>query len=165
MVAGETGITLNNRAGRGFSLVEGHPNVIAPGKRTMHTLNAYLGLRDGQPWLVGGTPGGDQQTQWNAQIITAMMDHGLVGAGGGRGAALVQLPGHRPGHRRPAPGRQRRERVPARRLRDLEARGHVLEIQGPWGGGGAVQLIEVDRENGVLRGGSDPRPGGLALGI
>ena len=42
VVAGETGILLNNRAGRGFRLDEGHPNVIAPGKRTMHTLNAYL---------------------------------------------------------------------------------------------------------------------------
>ena len=33
------------------------------------------------------------------------------------------------------------------------------------GGGGAVQLIQVDRERGVLRGGSDPRPGGVALGL
>src|SRR4029079_5344759 len=70
VVAGDTGIMLNNRAGRGFSLDEGHPNVIAPGKRTMHTLNAYLVCQDGRPWLVGGTPGGDQQTQWNTQIIT-----------------------------------------------------------------------------------------------
>ena len=56
VVAGDTGITLNNRAGRGFSLDERHPNVIAPGKRTMHTLNAFLVCRDGEPWLVGGTP-------------------------------------------------------------------------------------------------------------
>src|SRR5262249_56351313 len=40
VVAGDTGITLNNRAGRGFSLQAGHPNVVEPGKRTMHTLNA-----------------------------------------------------------------------------------------------------------------------------
>ena len=77
VVAGDTGITLNNRAGRGFSLQEGHPNVVAPGKRTMHTLNAYMCLRDGGAWLVGGTPGGDQQTQVNTQIVTTMVDQGL----------------------------------------------------------------------------------------
>jgi len=42
-----TGIMLNNRAGRGFTLEEGHPNCIAPGKRTMHTLMPSLALRDG----------------------------------------------------------------------------------------------------------------------
>jgi hypothetical protein len=41
----------------------------------------------------------------------------------------------------------------------------VLEVLSPWGGGGAVQLIEVDQANGVLRGASDPRAGGLALGV
>ena len=102
VVAGDTGITLNNRAGRGFSLQDGHPNVVEPGKRTMHTLNAYLCLRDGGAWLVGGTPGGDQQTQVNTQIVTAMVDQGLSVRRGRRGAALVQLPRNRPGHHRPA---------------------------------------------------------------
>ncbi len=60
VVAGDTGVTLNNRAGRGFSVDPVHPNVIAPGRRTMHTLNAWMIFRDGEPWLVGGTPGGDQ---------------------------------------------------------------------------------------------------------
>ncbi|MGZ8154795.1 MAG: gamma-glutamyltransferase, partial [Burkholderiales bacterium] len=77
VVAGETGVTLNNRAGRGFSLDPAHPNCIAPGRRTMHTLNAYMIHRDGAPWLIGGTPGGDQQTQWNTQMITNVVDHGL----------------------------------------------------------------------------------------
>ena len=69
VVAGSTGIILNNRAGRGFTLEEGHPNVIAGGKKTMHTLNCYLMKRDGELYGVGGTPGGDQQPQWNVQTI------------------------------------------------------------------------------------------------
>ena len=60
MVAGNTGIMLNNRAGRGFSLEADHPNAIAPGKKTMHTLNCYMLCRNGRPWVVGGTPGGDR---------------------------------------------------------------------------------------------------------
>ena len=165
VVAGDTGITLNNRAGRGFSLVEGHPNVVAPGKRTMHTLNAYLCLRDGQPWLVGGTPGGDQQTQMNAQIVTAMLDQGLSVAEAVEAPRWFSFPGTDPATIDQNLTVRIESRVPAETLRDLEARGHVLEVQGPWGGGGSVQLIEVDRASGVLRGGSDPRAGGLALGI
>src|SRR5262249_18025975 len=70
VVAGETGIVLNNRVGRGFSLEPGHPNVFEPGKRTMHTLNCYLvGDAEGRVVLAGGTPGGDGQPQWNAQIV------------------------------------------------------------------------------------------------
>jgi gamma-glutamyltranspeptidase len=41
----------------------------------------------------------------------------------------------------------------------------VVETLAAWGGGGAVQLVQVDHARGVLRGASDPRPGGVALGI
>jgi gamma-glutamyltranspeptidase / glutathione hydrolase len=165
VVAGDTGITLNNRAGRGFSLVEGHPNVVEPGKRTMHTLNAYLCLRDGQPWLVGGTPGGDQQTQMNAQIVTSMLDQGLSVREAVEAPRWFSFPGTDPATIDQNLVIRVEDRVPGETLRELESRGHVLEMQGPWGGGGSVQLIELDRANGVLRGGSDPRAGGLALGI
>ncbi len=57
------------------------------------------------------------------------------------------------------------ERVPEATRRELAARGHVVETLGAWSGGGAVQLIQVDAARGVLRGGTDPRPGGLALGF
>ena len=43
--------------------------------------------------------------------------------------------------------------------------GHTVETLPAWSGGGAVQLIQIDRERGVLRGGTDPRPGGIALGL
>ena len=81
-----TGIMLNNRAGRGFTLEEGHPNCIAPGKRTMHTLMPFLALRDGRPVLAWGTPGGDGQAQWNAQVFSALVD------GGFELQAAVELP-------------------------------------------------------------------------
>src|SRR5215208_2743817 len=54
-----TGILLNNRVGRGFSVDPTHLNVVMPGKRTMHTLHCYMVFRGETPHLVGGTPGGD----------------------------------------------------------------------------------------------------------
>jgi gamma-glutamyltranspeptidase/glutathione hydrolase len=165
VVAGDTGITLNNRAGRGFSLDESHPNVFAPGKRTMHTLNAYLVCQDGRPWLVGGTPGGDQQTQWSAQVLTSMIDHGLSPQEAVEVPRWFSFPGTDPVNLGLPAVVRVEERVTEATRRELMARGHVVETLGPWSGGGAVQLIQVDRARGVLRGGSDPRPGGVALGL
>ena len=165
VVAGGTGITLNNRAGRGFTLDEGHPNVLAPGKRTMHTLNAYLVCQDGRPWLVGGTPGGDQQTQWSTQVITALIDHGLSPQEAVEAPRWFSFPGTDPVNLGLPAVVRVEERVPEAARQELADRGHVLETLGPWTGGGAVQLIQVDSARGVLRGGSDPRPGGVALGL
>jgi gamma-glutamyltranspeptidase/glutathione hydrolase len=165
VVAGDTGITLNNRAGRGFSLQEGHPNVVAPGKRTMHTLNAYMCLRDGTAWLVGGTPGGDQQTQVNTQIVTSMVDQGLSVREAVQAPRWFSFPGTDPSTIDQDMVIRMEDRVPEATRQELEARGHVLEVLQPWGGGGAVQLIEIDRGSGILRGASDPRSGGMALGL
>lgn len=165
VVAGDTGITLNNRAGRGFSLDPDHPNVIAPGRRTMHTLNAWMIERDGRPWLLGGTPGGDQQTQWSVQMITNVIDHGLGLQDAIDAPRFHSFPGTDPVNLGRAPVVKVETRVPEAARRELERLGHTLETVGPWGGGGAVQLIAIDAERGVLRGASDPRPGGLALGL
>jgi gamma-glutamyltranspeptidase/glutathione hydrolase len=165
VVAGGTGITLNNRAGRGFTLDEGHPNVLAAGKRTMHTLNAYLVCQDGRPWLVGGTPGGDQQTQWSTQVITALIDHELSPQEAVEAPRWFSFPGTDPVNLGLPAVVRVEERVPEAARQELADRGHVLETLGPWTGGGAVQLIQVDSARGVLRGGSDPRPGGVALGL
>jgi gamma-glutamyltranspeptidase/glutathione hydrolase len=164
VVAGETGITLNNRAGRGFSLEEGHPNVIEPGKRTMHTLNAYLVLREGRPWLVGGTPGGDQQTQWNTQVITNLIDHGMSLQAAVNAPRWFSFPGTDPANLDQPMALRAEDRIPVQTRSDLEARGHAVEVLGPWAGGGAVQLIAMDAKGSILRGASDPRSGGIALG-
>ncbi len=68
-----TGILMNNRM-RGFSLKPDSPNRLAPGKRPIHTLNAYLIMRRGELAFVGGTPGGDIQVQTNLQVIHQLID-------------------------------------------------------------------------------------------
>ena len=165
VVAGETGVTLNNRAGRGFSLDPDHPNCIAPGRRTMHTLNAYMIHRDGQPWLVGGTPGGDQQAQWNTQMISNVIDHGMSLQEAVEAPRFHSFPGTDPVNLGRPPVVKAEDRVPEATREALTRLGHTVETLGAWGGGGAVQLIQLDREKGVLRGATDPRPGGLALGF
>lgn len=70
-----TGILLNNRM-RGFSLKPDSPNRLEPGKRPMHTLNAYLITKGDALAYVGGTPGGDIQVQTNLQIISQLIDFG-----------------------------------------------------------------------------------------
>jgi gamma-glutamyltranspeptidase/glutathione hydrolase len=77
----ETGIHYQNR-GSYFSLDEDHPNVLAPGKRTLHTLLPGMLFRDGEgtdggPWVVAGSMGGDAQPQVHAQLVSALVDGGL----------------------------------------------------------------------------------------
>src|SRR5207245_2944466 len=62
----ELGFCLGTRAQQ-FWLDEGHPAALAPGKRPRTTLSPSMALRDGEPYLAWGTPGGDQQDQWTAQ--------------------------------------------------------------------------------------------------
>jgi gamma-glutamyltranspeptidase/glutathione hydrolase len=69
------GINLQNR-GAYFSLDPGHANVIAPRKRTLHTLIPAMALRDGRPWLAFGTMGGDGQAQTHLQLLTRIIDDG-----------------------------------------------------------------------------------------
>jgi gamma-glutamyltranspeptidase/glutathione hydrolase len=70
-----TGIVYQNR-GAYFSLDPAHPNVLAPRKRTLHTLLPGMLFRDGQPgpWIVAGSMGGDAQPQVHAQFVSAVVD-------------------------------------------------------------------------------------------
>ena len=73
-----TGIHYQNR-GSYFSLDPDHANVLAPSKRTLHTLLPGMLFRDGQPgpWIVVGSMGGDAQPQIHAQFVSAVVDGGL----------------------------------------------------------------------------------------
>ena len=73
-----TGVYYQNR-GSYFSLDPAHPNVLEPGKRTLHTLLPGMLFRDGraEPWVVAGSMGGDAQPQIHAQLVSALVDGGL----------------------------------------------------------------------------------------
>ena len=149
-----TGFLLNDRM-NGFSVAADHVNRVEPGKRTAHTLNAPIVVRDGRPYLVFGTPGGYGQVQSNLQMLTAHLDHGLDIQ------AMVETP-------RWLSHEERRvvieSRFPAATIAGLEARGHRLEVKGPWSSGmGDGQAIRIDQASGVIEGAADPRREGYAI--
>ncbi|MFI4974258.1 MAG: gamma-glutamyltransferase family protein [Caulobacterales bacterium] len=166
IVAGDTGVLMNNRVGRGFTLEQGHPNLFAPGKRTMHTLNCYMVAdTSGAAVIAGGSPGGDGQPQWNLQALVGLIDSGMDAQAAVEIPRWSIWPGTDPADR-PNPVELRVEtRLEEAVLADLERRGHRLRRTGAWGGGGAAQIIARDTDSGVLAGGSDPRAEGLALGF
>jgi gamma-glutamyltranspeptidase len=75
VVAGDTGVLLQNR-GCFFSLDPAHPNCLAPGKRTAHTLTAAMLIGEHGPELVYGAMGGEGQPQTQAALATRVVDHG-----------------------------------------------------------------------------------------
>jgi gamma-glutamyltranspeptidase len=72
-----TGVHFQNR-GASFSLDPAHPNVLEPGKRTVHTLLPGMLFRVGEqrPWIVAGSMGGDGQPQVHAGLVSALVDGG-----------------------------------------------------------------------------------------
>lgn len=159
-VAGDTGVTLNDRAGRGFYLDEDHPNVIAPGKRTMNTIQTYMALRDGKPALVGGTPGGDRQPSWNAQMLVNVLDYGLNVQAAADAPRWHHFPGSDPATADEPFALRVEEGFDEAALDDLRARGHNVEQMPAGVTAGAVQLIAIDQASGVRSGGTDRRSDG-----
>ncbi|MFF0729659.1 gamma-glutamyltransferase family protein [Streptomyces sp. NPDC004134] len=161
-----TGVLLNNRLGRGAYLIPGHPNAVRPRRRPLHTLNAWI-VTDTAGGLehVGNTPGGDGQVQWNTQLISHLLDHGMDPQ------AAVEAPRFfiHPGSDADVLGQPEELRCESRLgagvLAGLRERGHAVTDAGPWGGGGSAMVITADRERGCLLGGADPRQDGVALGV
>lgn len=163
VVAGETGILLNNR-GSAFSLEAYSPNRLEPSKRPMHTLNAYAILKDGELYAVGGTPGGDNQVQWNLQVITDLIDFGMNPQEAVSAPRWSSFPGTQPSDAK-MPYRLTIERpIRDEVIEELRRKGHRIRIVGEWAGGGAAQLILVDAKTGLRLAGTDPRAQGLAVG-
>ncbi len=153
-----TGVVLQNR-GSFFSLDRHHANVLEPGKRTMHTLNPPMLLKNGKPWLVYGTMGGDGQPQTQAAIASRIVDFGmspkdavaaprfLYGRTWGDDSTTLKLEG----------------RIRADVGRALQELGHSVEylanFTSTMGHAGAI-LVQDD---GTVDAATDPRSDGLAL--
>ena len=161
-----TGILLNNRL-TGFSLDSHSPNVIAPGKRPAHTLNAWLATRsDGRLAYVGGTPGANIQVQTNLQLVVNAIDLKMnpqENAEAPRWQHLASI-GDSAALEIGAGVLQIEDRVAYEVIADLKERGHDVRELPSYGHGSAVQLLEVT-DDGTFVAGSDPRCEGLALGI
>ena len=166
IIGGDTGVVLNNRVGRGFTLEEGHPNIYAPGKKTMHTLNCYLiADEQGRPVLVGGTPGGDGQPQWNLQAIAGMVDAGLDVQAAIEQPRWTSWPGTDPSTIDNPFELRLENRLPEPVFEALAAKGHNVRKMAAWGGGGSAQIIARDPESGIMIGGTDARVEGNVLGF
>ncbi|MGY1704940.1 gamma-glutamyltransferase family protein [Geodermatophilus sp. SYSU D00697] len=161
-----TGIALNDRLGRGAYLVPGHPNALAPRRKPLHTLNAWV-LTDaaGRFRHAGNTPGGDGQVQWNTQVLSHLVDSGLDPQAAVTAPRFTVHPGS-DADALGAPETLRCEtRLGAEVLAGLADRGHVVQEVGAWGAGGSALVVSLDESRGALAGGADPRQDGVALGV
>ena len=151
----ETGMVLHNR-GRGFTLDAAHPNVLAPNKRPYHTLHPAMILKDGRPAILLGTPGADGQTQTNIQVAMDLIDF----------KADPQQANEAPRWRSNPDGSLMMEnRFPEKTIAALKAKGHDVKVVGGYAEiMGSSQVIMIDRENGVLKAGADPRRQAYAIG-
>jgi gamma-glutamyltranspeptidase/glutathione hydrolase len=158
-----TGIAYQNR-GSYFSLDPDHPNVLAPRKRTLHTLIPGMLFRDGRPWVVHGSMGGDAQPAIFAQVVSALVD------GGVDVATAVAAPRWSPvpaAHFAPPDVVQVEPRFVAGMLEGLAAMGHALDVREPFDGAlghaHAIELVSGGPANGgTLAAATDPRSPGLA---
>ncbi len=141
-----------------FFLDPRHPNAVMPRKRPRTTLTPSLALRNGEPYLAFGTPGGDQQDQWTFQFFLNVVDFGM------NLQEAIEAPkfssAHFPSTFYPhgsLPGVLRIEdRIDASVRGALAALGHKIETRPPYCEGN-VLAVQVDRGRGLLCGGSDPR--------
>ncbi|GGB06310.1 gamma-glutamyltranspeptidase [Brucella endophytica] len=152
----ELGFCLNTRA-QMFWLEEGLPSSLAPRKRPRTTLTPSLALHHGKPRMVFGTPGGDQQDQWQMLLFLRRVHHGL------NLQESIDLPlfhtMHFPSSFYPREAILKRlviERsigMPV--IEELRKRGHDVEVVDEWTVG---RLTAAERtENGLLKAAATPR--------
>jgi gamma-glutamyltranspeptidase / glutathione hydrolase len=154
-VVPELGFCLGTRA-QMFWLEASHPAALAPGKRPRTTLSPTLALRDGEPYLAWGSPGGDQQDQWTTQFFLRHVHAGM------NLQEAIDAPAWHSEHfpssfwpRTARPGVLVVEgRVPKATIRELERRGHIVEVAPDWSEG---RLTAASRDGRRRRAAANPR--------
>ncbi len=132
----ELGFCLGTRA-QMFWLEEGHPAALAPGRRPRTTLSPTMALRDGEPYLGWGSPGGDGQDQWITQFFMRHVHCGM------NLQESIDAPAWHSEHfpssfwpRTARPGVLVVEsRVPKTTVDELKRRGHIVEVGPDWSEG------------------------------
>jgi gamma-glutamyltranspeptidase/glutathione hydrolase len=163
----ELGFPLGTR-GQMFYLQPGLANSLRPGVRPRTTLTPSLALREGKPWLAFGTPGGDQQDQWQAAFFADLVHadrRGTMNLQDAIDAAMFHST-HFPSSFYPRtahPGQLIVEdRLEDEVISELGRRGHRLLVSGPWTLG---RLSAVAKEGTHLRAAANPRGAqGYAVG-
>ncbi|MGA7535375.1 MAG: gamma-glutamyltransferase family protein [Pseudolabrys sp.] len=151
----ELGFGLGTRA-QMFWLDENHPAALAPGKRPRTTLSPTLALRDGEPYLAWGSPGGDQQDQWTTQFFLRHVHAGM------NLQESIDAPAWHSEHfpisfwpRTARPGVLVVEkRLPDATISELRARGHDVEVGPGWSEG---RLTAASRVGPRRRAAANPR--------
>jgi gamma-glutamyltranspeptidase/glutathione hydrolase len=164
-IAGDTGVPLSNRM-QVFDLDPVSPNVLVGGKRPRTTLTPTIVTRDGAPYLAVSTPGGDNQDQQILNVLLGMLvfDLGLQEAL--EAPRVNSLHPHLSfGTHESRPGVLEVEDRVDEAVRDaLRARGHTLNVLGPYGISTGVVAVGVDPHAKTLRGGADVRRERYAFG-
>ena len=160
----ETGIHYQNR-GSYFGIDSDHPNVLAPGKRTLHTLLPAMLFRPGEaaPWVVTGQMGGDAQPQILAQVVSALVD--------GRADLASAIAAPRwfvepPEHFAPPVDVRAEPRFAPGVIEALTEKGHPVTETTPFDGrlghAHAIELVDGGpAEDGSVAATTDPRSEGL----
>ena len=151
----EIGFCLGTRAQQ-FWLDPEHPSALAPGKRPRTTLTPSLALRDGEPYLAWGSPGGDQQDQWIAQFFLRHVHAGM------NLQEAIDAPAWHSEHfassfwpREARPGVLVVEsRLGDATIKELRRRGHEVEVGPAWSEG---RLTAASRVGKRRRAAANPR--------
>lgn len=161
-VVPELGFPLGTRLQMAW-LDEGLPNSLAPGRRPRTTLTPSLALKDGVPVMAFGTPGGDQQDQWQVHFFLAVALRAAVRGGLDLQGAVDAPNWHNdsfPGSFFPRgmrPGSVTVEsRIGEDVIEELRRRGHDVTVGDPWSEG-RLCAVARDPETGVLSAAANPR--------
>ena len=163
VIAGDTGIPFSSRL-QSFVLTPGHPNELAPGKRPRVTLSPTIVTKNGKPFLVMSTPGGDNQDQAMLQVLLNIVVFNMSAQ------EAVEAPRFQTEHfyasfadHQFVPGKLNLEgRISRETAAKLTTLGHRVTLTGEWSNSSAPTVIVSN--NGVLEGGADPRRARFVFG-